>query len=321
MRHADESDTSSMELHYFRTSGGNFGDDLNGWFWDDLLPGWSERHPGSLMVGIGTLINNSLPAGAPKLVMGSGVGYGTQLSPGRLEECRIVALRGPASARSLGLPEALGVIDPAALLPGLPRFAGLADAPRRGPPLFVPHFTSSERYDWPAICAAAGLAFLSPRSAPEEVIRQLAQAPLVIAESLHAAIISDSFRTPWHAISLTPEFNDFKWADWAESLEMPLTMHRPLWERLGGRVRPASGPEGGRAAAAKDPARAQAQGAQGRAGSPALWPGLRDRLKAGLLGWQLRRLAARPGQLSDAAILAARQAELRHRFAAALEAG
>ena len=31
-----------MKLHYFISKRGNFGDDLNSWIWDNLIPGWQE---------------------------------------------------------------------------------------------------------------------------------------------------------------------------------------------------------------------------------------------------------------------------------------
>jgi hypothetical protein len=30
-----------MDLIYFKTTDGNFGDDQNQWFWDEALPGFS----------------------------------------------------------------------------------------------------------------------------------------------------------------------------------------------------------------------------------------------------------------------------------------
>ena len=110
-----------MKLHHFHDPEGNFGDDLNHWLWDALLPGWRAAWPGTWLVGVGTLINSKMPAGAPKMVMGSGVGYGELPSPGMLAECRFVSVRGPRSAAALGIaPDAfwrLSVLIPYVVTP------------------------------------------------------------------------------------------------------------------------------------------------------------------------------------------------------------
>ena len=67
-----------MDPFYWESAHGNFGDDLNLWLWDFLLPGFRDVHAETLLVGVGTVLNRALlPAGQAKLVLGSGFGYGT----------------------------------------------------------------------------------------------------------------------------------------------------------------------------------------------------------------------------------------------------
>jgi succinoglycan biosynthesis protein ExoV len=62
----------------------NFGDALNTWLWDRLLPGFRDVHPDTWLVGVGTVLGGDmLPRTGRKLVLGSGCGYGrpSQLTP------------------------------------------------------------------------------------------------------------------------------------------------------------------------------------------------------------------------------------------------
>lgn len=305
-----------MELFHYEAKSGNFGDDLNLWFWDEVLAGWRDILPDHVLIGVGTLINDKLPAGRPKLIMGSGVGYGHRpVTPELIAESRIVALRGPASARFLGLPETTGVVDPAVLIADLARFSGIKTTGRA---IFIPHVSSLHRFDWDRLCARAGIDFVSPAGETDAVIRRIAAAPLVIAESMHGAILADAFRTPWHAVSVSPDFNDFKWGDWAESLGIDLKVHSTMWKgppvrdpvaadpTFGGGGSEGPGPEAGPGA--------RASGIEGA---------LRDLLRKPLRGFTIARrfarLAGLPGQLSDTALLEARKAELRRRFADVLD--
>lgn len=292
-----------MELFYYPSPHGNFGDDLNLWLWDEIMPGWREIMPDHWLIGVGTLINHYLPQGRPKLVMGSGFGYGKLPDAAQMAECTFVAVRGPKTAAMLGLPPERAIVDPAVLIADLPAFQNI---PKSGRPIFVPHHKSVRRYDWPAICARAGIDYLSPEGDAREVMRRIAAAPLVIAESMHAVILADAFGTPWHAVSVAPQFNPWKFEDWAESLRIPLTIHSLFGElddlrrRFGGRARPA------------EPAAGAAQE------GPAPIPQSTFAMRHVRIFWaarRLRRLAATPGQLSDRAILA--EAKARYRAAIA----
>lgn len=295
-------------MYYHRSPLGNFGDDLNEWLWDDLLPGWRGWSTDRMLVGVGTLLSSDLERrlgeGRRFLVAGSGVGYGDGRAPDVSDRTRwdIRSVRGPASARMLGLPEPLGIIDPAAMIPRVAAFAGIE---RQGRPVFVPHESTVERHDWAAVCAAAGLDFVSPRGESRAVIRRLAGAPLVIAESMHAAIIADAFRTPWVPVRIGHRFLDSKWHDWADSLGLRLGPIPPLFasedrlfaaarRSLQSRRRKGSGPA--------DPS--PAPKAPGR---PPRIVRLQIAVEAPRVAGALRRHLKRPPMLSETAVLEAKR--------------
>jgi len=207
-----------MKLHYQHAVQGNFGDALNEWLWPRLLPRmWGDD--GVVFVGIGTIIDREVPRARVRVVFGSGAGYApppddiTTDSDG----WRIYGVRGPLTARVLGLDPRLALTDSAILLGGLPEF----NVPRGAATLFVPHWKSVRYGSWQAICAAQGIEFIDPRTDSHEVVRRIAGAGKVIAESMHAAIIADAFRVPWVPIALSREVSPFKWADWSLSKGLP----------------------------------------------------------------------------------------------------
>lgn len=306
-----------MDLYYHRSPLGNFGDDLNAWLWDDLLPGWRGWSADRTLVGVGTLLSSDLQlrlGGARRvLVAGSGVGYGDGRAPDVSDRTKwdIRSVRGPQSARMLGLPEAMGVIDPAAMIPLLAPFK---DIPRQGRPVFVPHESTVERHDWAEACGAAGLDFVSPRADSRDVIRRLAGAPMVLAESMHAAIIADAFRTPWTPVRIGHRFLASKWNDWADSLGLRLGAIPPLFafeDRIF-----ASGRQAMRSVARKKPARPAASGGPKPPGRASGLVRLQAAIEAPRLVGALRRQLARRPMLSETAILDARRAA----YAATLDA-
>ncbi|MGB0496820.1 MAG: polysaccharide pyruvyl transferase family protein [Rubricella sp.] len=207
-----------MKLNYFRCEGGNFGDDLNEWIWDRLLPGWRNWDPDVTLFGVGTLLNHrsiSEYGDDRVLVLGSGVGYERALPLDAIpRNWDFRSVRGPRSARLLGLGEEKGLIDPAMMISEFPEFQGLERSDR---PVFVPHHESVARHDWSDLCRRFGLRYMPPVGDAKTVIAEIARASLVIAESMHAAIIAESFRIPWIPVKIGPQFNAEKWIDFFES--------------------------------------------------------------------------------------------------------
>ena len=209
-----------MKIDYWRSAHGNFGDDLNEWLWREMLPGVWDASDGIRFIGIGTVLDRGLETDQFTVIFGSGAGYAAP--PRTLKDarkCKVYGVRGPLSARAVNLAPDLALTDPAILIAALPRFQNLA---RRGV-IFVPHWKSVGIGTWPAICREVGTEYVDPRQDSELVIRRIGSATLVLAESMHAAIVADALRVPWISVTTTPEFLAFKWADWAASLGMTIS--------------------------------------------------------------------------------------------------
>lgn len=301
-----------MQLHYHKHPGGNFGDDLNAWIWDALLPGWQDWDDDVTLIGVGTLLNEDRLAAFRDrriLVIGSGVGYGTRQPHLPLASgWDIRALRGPLSARALGLPETLGVIDPAAMIPELD---GFRDLPKSDRLVFVPHADSVRRHDWAALCQAAGIDYVSPQGEAREVIRRIGSARLVVAEAMHAAIIADAFRVPWVPVSISRKFNPAKWQDWAASLG--LTPEIPPLFPMVDRLDRATPTIVSRLRRAARPSAAAVPGqTAGRSGPGERPPSRRMRILLALERLvavsRLRAAGGRRGYLSDTAVLEEKRA-------------
>jgi len=228
-----------MKLYYYRAQPGNFGDDLNLWLWPRLLrrpfEGFchhdpttiveNEREP-RLFLGIGTLLNQNVPVRPRKLVFGTGAGYGN--TPDLDDRWRFRAVRGPLTARVLGLPESLGIGDPATLV----RALELPAAASRERVAFMPHVQSAAAADWKVVCDDVGIRYIDPTSSVEEVLALIQGSDRVITEAMHGAIVCDSLRVPWIPVVGYDHVNAFKWHDWCATLGLEYRPSRlpSLWD-------------------------------------------------------------------------------------------
>ncbi len=207
-----------MKIHQTHGVEHNFGDELNAWLWPELFPRlFDGAADGVHFVGIGSILDERLPVGGLNVVLGTGTGYARapdiQATPAHW---RIYGVRGPLTAQLMSLPDAAVLTDPAILLARHPRWKARAAA--AGNVLFVPHWKSVLFGQWPLACAMNGIEFVDPRDDAQAVIDRIAGARLVIAESMHAAIIADALRVPWIPIVLSREVAPFKWTDWAATV-------------------------------------------------------------------------------------------------------
>jgi succinoglycan biosynthesis protein ExoV len=227
-----------LRLYVWRGASRNFGDELNDLLWPHLLPGlvdagpfdgnhvdanpvdanpvgddWLDDAGSALFLGIGSVLDARHPAERHKIV--AGAGFGGYQRPASLDgSWEIYWVRGPRTARQLGLPAAFGLGDPASLLPlALP--VARHDTGAIG---FMPHFESLTRGAWPKAAAAAGVMLIDPRGAPEAILGQIAGCRVLLSEAMHGVIVADSLRVPWVALTPVAPIHRAKWLDWAESL-------------------------------------------------------------------------------------------------------
>lgn len=214
-----------MKLQYFQGEQPNFGDELNTWLWPQLLPGFLDDDPRILFIGIGSILGSHYDAGAKKVVFGAGYVPTYHQAPDvHGGDWDIFFVRGPRTARALGLPDRLGIGDAAILLRALavpfprePRCVG-----------FMPHWESLPRGNWRAACALAGIRFIDPTASVERVISEILGCEVLIAEAMHGAIVADTLRVPWVPVLPIDHAHREKWFDWADALSLEFAQHR-LW--------------------------------------------------------------------------------------------
>lgn len=194
----------------------NFGDHMNSWLWPELVPELLGED-GLRLVGIGSILSRNLDlVPGRKVVFGSGSGYSSLPSPEQAARWRIYCVRGPLTARFLGLEERQAITDGAWLVNRIPRHAAVPTA-RKGT-VFVPHWQTSAYGAWAEPCRQAGFDLVDPLWDCGRVFDALAHAELAVVESLHGAILADYYRTPWIAVATPSRILKFKWLDWCGSL-------------------------------------------------------------------------------------------------------
>ncbi|AWD03955.1 TPA: hypothetical protein MBS28_005132 [Klebsiella aerogenes] len=209
-----------MKLYYYYSSKGNFGDDLNSWLWDALIPDFFDNDESVRLSGIGTIITSNMPVAKQWIIFSSGVGYDYPPIGFGSDSWDTICVRGPLSARVLGLNQDKYITDGAALLQTLSEFTPLTEKERSGI-IFIPHHHALITGKWEEVCKRAGIEFVSPEWDSKLVIHKIRSAKLVLADAMHAAIIADAMRVPWVPLITSNQINTFKWLDWTQTIKLP----------------------------------------------------------------------------------------------------
>ncbi|MEO1094117.1 MAG: polysaccharide pyruvyl transferase family protein [Cyanobacteria bacterium J06638_28] len=218
-----------MEIYYDQRSdgAGNFGDDLNPWLWQQLLPELLARQDGVILVGIGTLLNAKLLKRVKQAkqvsIFSTGVGYEQPLTT-LPDNWKICCLRGPLSCQALGVSSELAITDGAILLrrlikPTPTQFHKAAFMPHIHHAVFAGHL-------WQQICHEGGIHYIDPQSPVEQVLEEIQQSRVLITEAMHGAIVADALGVPWIPVITSPRILQFKWHDWCASVQQP---YRPIY--------------------------------------------------------------------------------------------
>ncbi len=238
-----------MKLFYYQRPDRqpNFGDELNGWLWPKLcthlfnsdLFNSGLKDDSTAFVGMGTLLNNKLaerikPA-KRVVIFSTGVGYEQPIKQ-IPDSWHIGCVRGPLSAKRLGLPHDLAITDGGLLV------AKLFKTPHKKMSVdsFMPHIHSATAAaeSWQRICQQANIRYIDPRWPIKDVLQAIGSSELLLAEAMHGAIAADALRVPWIPVVTSPRIYAFKWQDWCASMKLPYLPYRlpslaayPRWGR------------------------------------------------------------------------------------------
>ena len=211
-----------MQLVHFTTSCPNFGDDLNRDIWPALAPSlFGPEDEDVAFVGIGTILG--MPRVKQRRIEVFSTGAGNDPPDGWADrQVNFHCVRGPVTARLMGLPADRALTDGAILTPQVRDFPARAVGGRGT--CVIPHFQTIAFGGWEDACRQAGLRLIDPRGSTRHVIARIAEADLVLTESLHGAILADTYGIPWRAFSTSRNFGVPKWIDWTASVGLPFEL-------------------------------------------------------------------------------------------------
>ena len=210
-----------MKMYFYRGRRPNFGDELNVWLWPRLLPGFFDDDERELFIGVGSTLFDFLPPQSRKIVFGAGYGGYTAV-PAIDERWRFYFVRGRLTAAALGLDARLAVGDAAIIV----RSSVARPARKTHRISFMPHWQSAADGQWAEASRAAGLHYIDPCDAVENVLTQIQASEVLVAEAMHGAIVADALRVPWIAVRPIQAPNRAKWHDWASALDLTLRWTR-----------------------------------------------------------------------------------------------
>lgn len=202
-----------MRLCYFK--GKNFGDALNPLIFNTLLPNFFDDDPAVDFFGIGSIIGTPMVKHAKKkVIFSSGFAYGHL--PKLDGSYDVICVRGPLTAKALKIDHSLAIADGALLLREL-NFERQEKVYKFS---FMPHWENEDKYPWQTLCASAGIHYVSPRAEPLDVLKEILRSEIVIGEAMHFVIAADALRVPWIPVKAYSNIKEFKWMDWALSLDV-----------------------------------------------------------------------------------------------------
>ena len=91
---------------------------------------------------------------------------------------------------------------------------------------YMPHHVTENIFPgWKELIESEGIHYISPQNEPLAIIEQIRKSKRLLAEAMHGAIVADVFRVPWIPVKSSAHINQFKWEDWALSLDMEIKFH------------------------------------------------------------------------------------------------
>lgn len=207
-----------MNLIYFKSDIGNFGDDLNTWLWEKLLGDFSSYDASVDFVGIGSILDARIMDGRRKIIFGSGV-RDCNIDQKDVEAFDIRFVRGPISSKILGgVPF---IADSAYCL----RLLSKKEFKKIYKLSFIPYFRHVPYFNWNLFERVTGIHIILPTNEVEKVITEINQSEKILTAAMHGAILADLYRVPWMRVRFSKHgyetnfTSELKWNDWFRSIE------------------------------------------------------------------------------------------------------
>lgn len=200
--------------YYLKWSKKNFGDELNDLIFPEL--GYANclhfnkknllNLDSNTVLGLGTLLLKKI--NSPITVAGAG-SDGIEKPKGNLN---YIFVRGKLTTEFLNLPTSMAIGDPAYFLNNY--FHSKKHSVTTREIGIVPHWTTLENFNDPNI--------ISPHLPVDEFIREVSKCKILLCEAMHGAICADILRIPFAPVKIGKSFNEFKWLDWASTMNLNL---------------------------------------------------------------------------------------------------
>ncbi|NIK92678.1 polysaccharide pyruvyl transferase family protein [Mangrovimonas sp. CR14] len=220
-----------MNLIYYTSNKGNFGDDLNKWLWPKVFGDqFLDENSDTAFLGIGSILmrdSNYLHKASEfskKVVFGTGL---RSIDEDLVfdESWDLMFLRGPFSSLRLQRQADNYITDGAYFIALLEQYEKYINMPKRHEVSVVPYYQSVDKVDWNAICKANSWNLILPTGDDVEgFIEEIAASKYVISEAMHGAIIADALRVPWKRFKFYShkmegdKVAEWKWNDWMFSV-------------------------------------------------------------------------------------------------------
>ena len=207
-----------MKLHFYRPELGlsNFGDELNIPIWNYFFPDLIGKDNTIIFFGIGTVVRAIKKYDNNCKVIVFGSGYHSFDAYEKPRNCEFIFVRGPLSAKVLQLGDRF-ITDPALLTPIVfPKERSI-----KYKYAYMPHFSNVANYS-KTFFSKLGFLYIDPTDSIENILEQLNSVEIVFAEAMHAAIVADAYGVKWVPVKCKGYFNEFKWNDWALSLNLKI---------------------------------------------------------------------------------------------------
>lgn len=226
-----------MNLYYFKSRHGNFGDDLNQWLWPRLVRNLDVLTNADWLIGIGTIFDGRIDElHGTKLVAGSGY-RPSSLGKPSMQQTVVAGVRGLLTCAELDIDTRYACGDPAIML----RQFKSPMSRHGGSVALIPHYQTASIMEMSRIAGLAGLDYIDPRWEVDRVIEAIRSADRVVTEAMHGAIVADAIGVPWQRVRLfnhvreDAESVDFKWKDWASMYDLDTTPAASFHFRTGGK--------------------------------------------------------------------------------------